>query len=184
MHITLTPLGTTLGVLALLLPLGGCSIDVRDADSGKHSDVEIRTRAGHLSVRNDVDVRDTGLTVYPGAWPARHRDDRESANVNIGTAWFGVKVVAAKFESEDSPERVLDFYRNEMGNYGTVTECRGNVDFKGRNGARQPVCKEKPSSSDVQLITGTEERQRIVAVKPLGDGAEFSLVYVETRGNN
>ena len=37
------------------------------------------------------------------------------------------------------------------------------------------------SSNDVQLVTGTEERQRVVAVKPRGSGAEFSLVYVNTR---
>jgi hypothetical protein len=176
------PLLIKVGVLVLLLPLVGCSIDVRETPSGEHSDVDIRTPAGHLSVRTDVDVRDTGLPIYPGARPAR--DDRDSAVVNVGSAWFGVKVVAAKFETDDAPGQVVDFYKNEMRGYGRVTECRGNVDFKGRNHAREAVCKEKPSKTDVQLLTGTEERQRIVSVKPLGGGSEFSLVYVETRGDN
>lgn len=181
MHISHQPWATKLGVLALWLPLVGCSIDVKETQSGNHSDVDIRTAAGHVSVRTDVDVRDTGLPIYPGARPAR--DDRDSANVDVGATWFGVKVVAAKFESDDAPERVLDFYKNEMRGYGRLTECRGNVDFKGRRNEREAVCKEKPWRPDVQLLTGTEDRQRIVSVKPLAGGSEFALVYVETRGD-
>lgn len=184
MRITRKACLTSVGALALLLPIASCSVDVREAQSGKHSDVDIRTPAGNLSVRTDVDARDTGLGVYPGAWPARDRHDDESANVNIGTPWFGLKVVAAKFESNDPPESVLNFYRNEMRAYGSVTECRGDVDFRGTKGAKQPFCKEKGSSTHVELITGTEERQRMVVVKPRGDGSEFSVVYIETRGDN
>ena len=69
-----------------------------------------------------------------------------------------------------------------MKTYGPVTECRGNIDFRGGQGNRRAVCKDEPSSADVQLVTGTEDRQRIVAVKPRGTGSEFSLVYVNTRG--
>jgi hypothetical protein len=69
-----------------------------------------------------------------------------------------------------------------MKTYGTVTECRGDVDFRGGPGARRVVCNKRTSSDDVQLVTGTEDRQRVVAVKPRGSGSEFSLVYVNTRG--
>jgi len=169
---------------ACFVPLVACSIDVGKARSGKNSDVDIRTPAGSLSVRTDVNVHDTGLAIYPGAWRSRDSDDdRDSANVNIGTPWFGLKVVAAKLESDASPERVLDFYRNELKSYGSVTECRGNLDFKGRRGAKQPVCKATSSSNHIQLIAGTEERQHIVDVKPLSAGSQFSLIYVETRSD-
>ncbi len=76
---------------------------------------------------------------------------------------------------------ILEFYRREMKTYGPVTECRGDVDFRGGPGSRRVVCKEQPSSDDVQLVTGTEDRQRVVAVKRRGSGTEFSLVYVNTR---
>jgi hypothetical protein len=33
----------------------------------------------------------------------------------------------------------------------------------------------------VQLATGTEDDQRIVAVKPRGNGSEFAVVHVQTR---
>lgn len=174
----------TVGAFTCLLPLVACSIDVRDGDSRGHSDVDIRTPAGSLSVRTDVSAHETGLPIYPGAWPARDDDDRDRANVIIGTPWFGLKVVAAKFESEDSPQTVLDFYKQEMRSYGRVTECRGSLDFKSRKGARQPVCRENLSSSHLGLIAGPEDRQHIVEVKPHGRGSEFSLVYIETRGDN
>jgi hypothetical protein len=168
----------TAGV-ALLLPVTACGIDVRGAEQGTGKNVDIRTPVGALSVRTDVKNPDTGLAVYPGAQPFRE-DGREpeSANVNISSSWFGVKVVAAKFESVDAQEKVLAFYRQEMKAFGDVTECRGEVDFRNR----LPVCKENAYAREIQLVTGTEERQRIVVVKPRGSGAEFALVYVDTRG--
>ena len=172
------------GVLALLFPLVACAVGVAEAQSRKGTDVDIRTPVGSLSVHTEVDARETGLPVYPGARPAREHDNHESANLTIDTEWFGLKVVAAKFESDDAPPRVLDFYRKKMRTYGHVTECWGDVEFRGRKGAKQPVCVDKPSSTDVELVTGTEERQRVVAVKPHGEGSEFSLVYVKTRGDD
>ena len=168
-------------VFSAVLPLAACGIDVQDAEQGKK--VDIKSPFGSVNVRTDVENPDTGLPVYPGAQPLREHDDHESADVNISSPWFGVKVVAATYESDDSQEKVLDFYRQEMKTFGAVTECRGDVDFRRRGGReRQPVCREKPSSSDVQLLTGTEDRQRVVSVKPRGGGSEIALVYVNTRG--
>ena len=167
-------------VFSAVLPLAACGIDVQDAEQGKK--VDIKSPFGSVNVRTDVENPDTGLPVYPGAQPLREHDDHESADVNISSPWFGVKVVAATYESDDTQEKVLEFYRQEMKTFGAVTECRGDVDFRGGGRQRRPVCKEKPFSRDVQLLTGTEERQRVVSVKPRGGGSEIALVYVNTRG--
>ena len=169
-------------IAAVLGPMAAaCTIDVNDRSEGQNSDVDIRTPVGSLSVQSGADARDTGLPVYPGAREARNDgDERQSANVNVGNSLFGVKVVAAKFESDDEPQKLVEFYRREMAKYGGITECRGEVDFKGHD--HRATCDEQPSSREMQLVVGTDERQRIVAVKPLGSGSEFSLVYVETRG--
>jgi hypothetical protein len=174
-----TPLTLALGFSAPLL-LAGCGVDVHDAGQGKS--VDIKSPLGAVSVRTDVQNPDTGLPVYPGATPLRDKDDPESANVNVSSKWFDVRVVAAKYESRDGQDKILEFYRREMKTFGAVTECRGDVDFRGGPRARRPVCKERPFSRDVQLLTGGEEQQRVVAVKPRGAGTEFSLVYVNTRG--
>jgi hypothetical protein len=173
-----TPLTLAL-VFSALLPLAACGIDVQDAEQGKK--VDIRSPLGNVNVRTDIANPDTGLPVYPGAQPLREDDDHESADVNISSPWFGVKVVAATYESADTQDKILEFYRQEMKTYGPVTECRGDVDFRGGQGKRRPVCKERPSSRDIQLLTGTEERQRVVSVKPRGSGSEIALVYVNTR---
>lgn len=164
----------------VVLPITGCGIDVHEAERGKS--VDIKSVLGDVSVRTNVANPETGLAVYPGAQPLREHGEHESANVNVASRWFGVRVVAAKYESRDAQDKILEFYRREMKTYGPVTECRGNVDFRGSHGNRRAVCKEQPSSDDVQLAAGSEGRQRIVAVKPRGDGSEFSLVYVNTQG--
>lgn len=175
---TRTALTLALAASALVSVIG-CGIDVHEAERGKN--VEIKSVLGDVSVRTNVTNPDTGLPVYPGAQPLREHGEHESANVNVASRWFGVKVVAANYESDDAQDKILEFYRREIKTYGPVTECRGEVDFRGGAGNRRAVCREDPSSHDVQLVAGTEERQRVVAVKPRGTGSEFSLVYVNTR---
>jgi len=158
------------------LPLAACSIDVNKHDGGRSADVDIRTPTGTVAVRTSVTAEGTGLAVYPNAWPARGNGHDESADVGIDTAWFGLKVVAAKFESDDDPAKVVAFYRDEMARYAPYLECRGHVRWH----RDSPTCHEG-SSGAVELAAGVEKRQRIVVVKPQHDGgAEFALVYVST----
>jgi len=160
-----------------VLPLAACSIDVTKHDSGRSADVDIRTPTGTLAVRTSVAAEGTGLAVYPNAWPAREHGHDESADVDIDTAWFGVKVVAAKFESDDDPAQVVAFYRDEMARYAPYVECHGHVRWH-RND--RPTCRDG-SSRTVELAAGVEHRQRTVVVKPRRDGGtEFALVYVST----
>jgi hypothetical protein len=168
-------------ITSLLLPACGMSVD-HDDDGGK-TKVDIHTPFGNLDVRTDVDVAATGLPVYPGARPLRERHDPGSANVNVGNSYFGVKVVAAKFTRDDAPEPIVDYYKSAMKKYGDVLECRGEIDFKGSDALSHPVCKERRRSNEIQLVAGTEQRHRLVVVKPRGSGSEFSAVYIETRGS-
>jgi hypothetical protein len=163
------------------LPLAACSIDVSDDDTRGRKDVDIRTPVGAMTVQTGVNA-DTGLAVYPGAAPLLDDREPESANVNIGTSLFGLRVAAAKFESVAPPETILDFYRNEMKAYGDVQECRGDIDFRGRGDSARTVCKERRRSRETQLAVGTKGRHRVVSVKPRGAGSEFAVVYIQTRG--
>lgn len=176
---------TAVAFVALALPVAACDIDVQKHESDGKANVDITTPVGNISVRTNVEMPDTGLAVYPGATPLRDDDDPESADVNVGNSMFGVKVIAAKFESSDEQGKIVDFYRNELKSYGEVTECRGDVDFRGPKGARRPVCREKFFSHDhLQLAAGPEDQQHIVLVKPRGEGTEFGLVHVQLRGKS
>lgn len=174
--------------------VAGCSMQVKDHETGEHKNVRIDTPLGGLKVRtDDVEAKDAGLSVYPGAVLKENDDDHKNdkkANVNIDTPWFGLKVVALSYQSSDAPEKVWDFYRKDMAKYGRVLECKaGSPDLQLAKKEKDDLtCKEDKKfhvsankKSEMLLKVGTETKQRIVAMKPSGGGTEFSLVYVVTR---
>jgi hypothetical protein len=169
--------------LALTLAATACSMRVDEKGEGKEKRVEIETPAGELKVRTheEADVKEIGLPAYPGARPAKDEDE-SGAHVSIATALFGLKVVAAKFETDDSPQKVLAFYRPHLEKYGKVTECHGDVDFRGEKGSKEIVCKPgKGDDDETELVAGSEERFRVVGVQRHGKGSKFGLAYVSLR---
>ena len=183
-------LRTTPAILCLLA-LAGCSITTHDKGNGKKDDVDIKTPFGSLSVKEGAsDVKDTGLSPYPGARVAKDGDDdRHSANVNISSSLFGLKVVALKYESDDPSDKVLSFYRKEMGKYGKVVDCTGgfNMNFHHHDKDAEVTCDDRNGSDrgyKEELKVGTENNQRVVAIKPRNNGTEFTLVYVRAWGGN
>jgi hypothetical protein len=175
-----------------VLLFAGCSLKVDNERSGNSEKVEIQTPVGGLKVHTNINPKDTGLGLYPKARPKEKRhDDDNSANVNISTPFFGLKVIAMEFESDDPPEKVLDFYRKDMGRYGKVIECHG-ADHQGASGKdgddhninfKLECDKEDPGSKSIQLKAGQGNSQRIVGVSPKGNGSEFGLVYIQIRGS-
>jgi hypothetical protein len=161
--------------------LVACDAKVTEDPKSDHKDVDLRSPLGNLSVRTSMDAPDTGLAVYPGAKLLKDdEEDGDSADVNISSPFFGLRVVAAEFASDDEPQKVVEFYRNEMKTYGDVVECRGNIDFESAEGVNKPVCKDR-ATQEVQLVAGTEENHRLIAVKPRDNGSEFAMVYIDTR---
>ncbi len=172
--------------VAALALLGACSVHEDRSGSGEKK-VDIRTPFGDIKVNTDVDVKDTGLPVYPGAQRVTERDhDKDAANVNISSGAFGLKVVAIKFRSDDSPQKVLDFYRPKVKAFGgTFLECQreGFVTYSHSGDDKELHCDQSRSGgSSVELKAGTPDRQHIVAVKPDGSGSQFALVYVSKHG--
>lgn len=177
---------TLLAASLALIALSGCSIHTsRDSQTGQEKDVDFHTPLGSISVhKGESDPKATGLALYPGAQLKKDLEDRDGgANVNISSPFFGVKVVALKYESTDSPAKVLDFYRKEMARYGKVVDCTGgfHLNFQRRDQDSQVTCDDRGGSGheyNEELKVGTEHNQRIVAVRPSGKGSEFALVYV------
>jgi hypothetical protein len=178
-------------VFAGWLTFLACGISVKGHD-GENSKVDIVTPIGGIHVNEQVDVRDTGLAVYPGARqrPKVKDGDSKSANVNISSSFFGVKVVAIEFESNDPPSKVLAFYHDQLKKYGDVVECRVDkfdADLTIHSGDdrknHQPVgCGSNNSGNVVELKVGTNDDQHLVSVEPQGQGSNFALVFIQTRG--
>ena len=76
--------------------------------------VDIQSSAGDLHVGTDADARKAGLPLYPGARLTRDEDNRDAVNLGILTEDFGMKLVVAKYESDDAPAKILVpvFYTN------------------------------------------------------------------------
>ncbi|HYN15153.1 MAG TPA: hypothetical protein VES66_05105 [Terriglobales bacterium] len=161
---------------ALLAALCGCTVQKKGEGANKKVDIE--TPVGSIHVNTQVDPKDTGLAVYPGATRAEEDDSKHAANLSIDSSLFGAKVVAIKYHSDDPPDKLLDFYRKQLKAYGEVTECHGSVSFV----RGHMFCENTGSRDETNLVTGTEERRHIVSVKPDGGGSKFALVYVQTRG--
>jgi hypothetical protein len=178
-----------LAILALFQP--ACSVNVKKENDGDDKQVDISTPVGGIHVSKDADAADTGLPVYPGARlkPKDSNGDDKSANVNISGFGYGIKVVALEYESDDSPAKILAFYREPLKKYGSILECHTashldvntNLNDDSDKNSHVLTCTGKPGDN-VELKVGTKESQHIVAVEPQGKGSSFSLVYVRTHG--
>jgi len=172
---------------AMVLP--GCSVNVKKEQNGQDKQVDIRTPVGGIHVSKDANAGDVGLALYPGArLKQKEGGDDKSANVNISGFGYGVKVVALEYESDDSPAKLIAFYRDQLKKYGNnVLECHTahldvSADMKDSDHNSHDLTCEGGSGSNIELKVGTKENQHIVAVEPEGTGSSFSLVYVRTHG--
>lgn len=180
-----------LSLLATFALLAACSVNVKKEKNGEDKQVDITTPVGGIHVSKGVNPDDVGIPIYPGAH-LKQKDsdgDDKSANVNISGFGFGLKVVALEYESKDSPDKVLAYYKDQLKRYGDVLVChtsRLNLDTHGKDndsGSHELTC-EGTSGVNVELKVGTKENQHIVEVEPDGNGSNFSLVYVRTHGKD
>ncbi len=174
---------------ATALLLIGCSVNVKKANNGEDKDVNISTPFGGIHVNNSADVRDTGLTVYPGARvkPKEGDHDEKSANVELSAGDYGLRVVAVQYLTDDPPAKVVAYYQGQLKKYGHVLECRNShgTNYSYNNDSDELKCDgEDSSGKTIELKAGTKGNQRIVAVNPNGKGSDFALVYVHMRGKD
>ena len=176
---------------ALALVLAGCGTHITTTKNGeKPEKVDIESPFGSLHVRSEVDPKETGLPVYPGSHPKNDKD-ADSANVNISSSMFGVKVVVAAFQTDDPPEKVADFYSKDIKRYGAVLQCKTSgsqlwrktdSDELGCEHGEVKDVKAAFSSGGLELKAGSKDNQHIVALKSHGSGTEYAIVYVSKHG--
>jgi len=181
--------GTAFLTLALLL-LSSCSVNVKKEKNGQEKQVDISTPMGGIHVSKQVSPEDVGITVYPGATLKEKGDgENKSANVNLSSFGYSLRVVALEYESKDSPEKVVAFYKDQLTKYGSVLVCHTvgfdmNADVKQNDGSSHELTCQGDHGHNIELKVGTKENQHIVAIEPSGSGSNFSLVYVRTHGKD
>ena len=172
-----------------LLALAGCHGNV---DShGDKKDVNISTPFGGLQVRtNEAQVLETiGLSAYPGAVSVKNKNDG-SADVNMHFGSFQLRVRAASYRTDDAPDKVESFYRDDLKRFGDVIACRNNKPVGeptktlaglscDDEGQRHISVDDSDSKNELQLKAGSRAHQHIVGIDPDKTGTKFALVVLD-----
>jgi hypothetical protein len=173
---------------AMVALLGACSVSVDDKDKNNEK-VNIQTPFANLKVDSSEKAADNGIPVYPGAHlrPAENGDNH-SANVSLGAAGFGLKVIAAEYETNDSPDKVKAFYEEKMKRFGDVLVCNGHnggsdvhMNMHGENKDNKLSCSDA-SGTGWEIKAGTSDDEHLVSIEPHGSGTRFGTVLVQTHG--
>lgn len=134
------------------------SFDIRESASG--GDVAVETPAGSLRVRTgEATEAEIGLPLYPRA--VRRESEAGSISLEV-PASKAVRVVAAEYETPDSLDKVIEYYRRELG-------------AAARESRLGPV---------VQFETGGEERHKRVALRRSGNLTRITLASITEAGAN
>jgi hypothetical protein len=179
---------TLLIAVVALLAVGACSVNVDDKDK-KNEKVDIQTPFANLKVNTGDKAADNGIPVYPGAHlRPEENGDNHSANINLGAAGFGLKVIAAEYETDDSPEKVKAFYEDKMKQFGTTLTCKGHngssdvhMSMHGENKDQKLSCSDS-SGDGWEIKAGTSDDQHLVSIEPHGSGTRFGTVFIQTHG--
>src|SRR5262249_31086248 len=148
-------------LLAMLMAFPACKMNVKNDESGQEKRVDIDTPIGGMHISEDADPRDTGIAVYPGARRAAKTsgsDEHGNGNVSISTAKFGLRVVAVEFNSDDSPDKLIAFYKKQLSRYGGVLQCHTS---KTGGNVAMDMSKENSKSSN-QLKCDSDDNGNII----------------------
>jgi hypothetical protein len=184
------------GSLATFL-LAGCHVESHK--NGKNDNVAISTPFGSMHVKTDDngDGSSTGLAIYPGAVPVTDSEkSHDSADINMDFGNFHLGVKTASFQTGDSADKVIDFYRKDLARYGDVIECKDNHAVGTPTKTSKGLgCDDKDnhhhvhgkvsvdSRDDIELRAGSEQKQHVVGIEHKDGGIRIGLVMLNLPTN-
>lgn len=179
-------------VMGTLLAVTGCHVQVDKGHNGEDKNVKIETPLGGLHVRSDqTGAADLGLPVYPGAQVAPDKEGDKSADVHLGFGEWQLRVKVVTYETSDPRDKVIAFYRNALGRFGDVVECKGDHPVGSPTVTGEGLsCSEDRGNTrihvsgvtegdDLTLRAGSKRHQHIFAIKNGGEGTRFALVELQ-----
>jgi hypothetical protein len=180
---------TVLPLMALvLLVISGCRIQVDKSKNGEDKNVKIDTPMGGLHVKtNEMTAADVGLPVYPGAQVVPDHDNDKAADIHMGFGKWQLRVKVVNYQTPDSQDQVLTFYRKALGRYGDVIECNHNSPVGTPTSTREGLtCGDHnknvhvEEADDLSLRAGSKHHQRLVGLKKASGGnTKFALVELQ-----
>lgn len=171
-----------------LLLAAGCHVQVEKDNNGHEKNVKIETPLGGLHVRSGVtNAADVGLPAYPGAVIAPDKDGDKSADVHMGFGQWQLRVKVVNYQSSDSQDKLVAFYRKALGRYGNVIECQGQTPVGSPAVTQEGLtCSGKNQaghvniSDNLSLKAGSPRHQHIFSIeKDSGSGTRFALIELQ-----
>jgi hypothetical protein len=181
-----------LAAATLILALtAGCRIQVDKSKDGQDKNVKIETPLGGLHVRaGDTSAADVGLPAYPDAQIVPDKDGDKSADVHFGFGEWQFRVKAVHYQTSDTQDKVIAFYRKALGRYGDVVECQGDQPVGSPRTTREGLgCSDDKGNRNIKideggnsisLRAGSRHHQHIFALdKNQTAETRFSLVELQ-----
>jgi hypothetical protein len=183
--------------LGLAAGLAGCRIHTEKGANGDEKKVQVDTPFGGIHVNTDqTTAADLGLPIYPGAVAIKDGDKHKSADVHLGFGQWELRVRAVSYESSDSEEQVIAFYKKALGRYGDVITCRGNTPVGTPTTTHEGLtCAEDKSNThsvqvdqgdyhlgkgNLELKAGSKRHQHIMGMESHDGGrTKFALVALD-----
>ncbi len=173
----------------------GCRVHVDKDSSGDEKKVQVDTPFGGIHVNTDQTTAvDLGLPTYPGAVVVNGDDQHKSADVHLGFGEWEMRVRAVSYETADSQDKVIDFYKKALGRFGDVITCQGKHPVGSPTATHEGLnCTDDKNSNvqvdegdyhlskgDLQLKAGSKRHQHIVGLENPKDGkTRFALVALD-----
>jgi len=193
------PRSNTVGIILLILGMivllsglaiwGGIrflthslKVQVND-EGGNRKEVSIKTPFGSIEANKNGGVSEAALSlpIYPGA---RQAKDQDSASVSLGFPGSNsFRIVAGKFDTPDSFDKVRDFYQNRLtaqdGAFTKTDHINSDTNLdSGEIGNFVGVDNEGKTVFKIKL----KDDIRVVALKERDGGTRIELVRVGKGG--
>lgn len=144
-----------------------------------------------VQVKKTAKASEIGLPVFPGAVPKPGEGD-DHHGATVGAHWgslFGFKVVVLKYTSPEPIDTVAGYYREALGQHGTVLDCSHGVPRapapRSSNSSQLRCNEDPPRPGELVYKVGTQGSQRVVSLRPSAGtgtgGVDFQLVRVDLR---
>lgn len=182
-----------LALLGTLAGAAGCHVQVDKGRNGEDKSVRIETPLGGLHVQSDqTTAADLGLPAYPGATLTGDNQGDKSADVQMGFGNWQLHVDVVTYQTAAPQSKVIAFYKNALGRFGTVISCQGDKAVGTPAATPEGLTCSKDHGSNVNvngvnvddqnnftLRAGSKHHQHIFVLKSSGEGTRFSLVELE-----
>ena len=165
-----------------------CEVVTFTADLGQGEELEparrkaeIYAKGAGVTLATEASAKDIGLPLYPGS--RRHKDkdnDSSAGNFGLWGGGSGFKLIVLKMESDDSLEKIADFYKKALAKYGKVLDCSHPAPAAAKSAPDDQLscADDKPDKGGALFKAGTKQKQHLVAVQPAAHGSLYQLVYL------